>query len=261
MSSFSSQTLEYIKLAGNLFRQSKRTIVLSGAGISTPSGIPDFRSEGSGLWVNDESMEAASLNVFRAHPERFFNLFRPFARQIYYAQPNAAHLALAKLEKAGWVNAIITQNMDMLHFKAGSQKVLEVHGSLRSFSCTQCYHQQDYQSFLMPFIEKGEIPRCPDCGAVLKPNVILFGEQLPQKTWHEAQNLTQKCDLMLVAGSSLEVLPVARLPLEAIQYGARLIIVNQNSTYLDERADVVIHENVAIVLPAITDEVMDAISF
>jgi NAD-dependent deacetylase len=259
MNSISGQTLENIKLAENLIRRADKVIALSGAGISTPSGIPDFRTEGSGLWAQGESMEIASLNTFRARPERFFNWFRPLATQIYNARPNPAHLALATLEKIEKMDAVITQNIDMLHRKAGSKNVIEVHGSLQSFSCMNCYHRHDHQSLLLPFIDHGQIPFCPDCGSILKPDVILFGEQLPHKPWLEAQRLVKKCDLILVIGSSLEVLPVARLPLEAIEHGAHLIIINQSSTYLDERADIVIRDNVATILPAIVNEVMDVI--
>jgi NAD-dependent deacetylase len=256
MTSLSAQALSGVEFAADLFRQAKRAVVLTGAGISTPSGIPDFRSEGSGLWSRDEPMEVASQNTFRTAPERFYAWFRPLARQILNAGPNPAHSALTELEKAGRIRIIATQNIDLLHQKAGSQRVVEMHGTLATLSCTQCFSQVKSEGFLEPFIEKGEIPHCPKCGSVLKPDVILFGEQLPQKAWMEAQREARQCDLMLVAGSSLEVLPVAGLPMQALDRGAHLIIVNNSPTYLNVRADLVILEDVAQVLPAIAERVL-----
>jgi NAD-dependent deacetylase len=254
---FSSQTQTSIDFAADLFRQSKHAVVLTGAGLSTPSGIPDFRSTGTGLWSSDEPMEVASLNTFRANPEKFFQWFRPLANQIYNAQPNAAHIALAELEHAGRISSIITQNIDILHQKAGSKTVIEMHGTMKTLTCTQCYHQVDAALYLAPLVDKGEIPHCPKCEQVLKPDVILFGEQLPQAAWFKAQREARQCDLMLVAGSSLEVLPVAGLPMQALDRGAHLIIINNTQTYLNVRADVTILEDVAMIIPAITERVLN----
>jgi len=237
--------------AAGLFRKARHVVVLTGAGISTPSGIPDFRSDGSGLWSRDEPLEAASLNTFRTIPEKFFKWFRPLASQIFYAQPNPAHMALAEFEHAGYQNTIITQNIDGLHQKAGSLQVVEMHGTLRTLSCTQCYQQFPAEDFLKPFIENGTIPQCLICNGILKPDVILFGEQLPQAAWQAAQRATRHCDLMLVAGSSLEVLPVAGLPIQALDHGAHLIVINNTETYVNVRADIVITDNVATIIPEI----------
>jgi NAD-dependent deacetylase len=244
-----------IEDAAVLIRKAKRAVVLTGAGISTPSGIPDFRSEGSGLWSRDEPMEVASLSTFRTAPERFFHWFQPLAAQIFSAQPNAAHLALAEFEKAGHVRTIITQNIDALHQKAGSQSVVEVHGTVRTLSCTNCFQQFESGSLLQPYLETGKIPQCLNCNGILKPDVILFGEQLPQSAWHEAQRAARQCDLMMIAGSSLEVLPVARLPMHALDQGAHLIIINNTPTYLNVRADVIIMDDVATTLPKIAKRV------
>jgi NAD-dependent deacetylase len=254
--SFSGQTSTAIEFAAELFRQAKRAIALTGAGISTSSGIPDFRSEGTGLWSRDEPMEVASLSSFRTAPEKFYAWFRPLAGQIVNADPNPAHCALAELEKAGRLRLTATQNIDVLHQKAGAQHVVEMHGSLATLSCTQCFCQVSSKDYLSPFIERGEIPRCLHCGGILKPDVILFGEQLPQKAWLEAQREARQCDLMLVAGSSLEVLPVAGLPMQALDRGAHLIIINNTPTYLNVRADLVFLEDVAEILPAIAKRVL-----
>ncbi len=257
MISFSPQTQTAIDFAVDLFRQAKHAVSLTGAGLSTPSGIPDFRSTGTGLWSRDEPMEVASLSTFRTAPERFFEWFRPLANQIYHAQPNAAHLALAGLEKAGCIHSIITQNIDMLHQKAGSQTVIEMHGTMRTLTCTQCYHQVEAALCLDNFVETGKIPCCPKCGNILKPDVILFGEQLPQAAWFKAQREARQCDLMLVVGSSLEVLPVAGLPMQALDRGAHLIIVNNAPTYINVRADVAILEDAAVIIPAIAEKVLN----
>lgn len=237
--------------AAELFRKARRVIVLTGAGISTPSGIPDFRSEGTGLWSHNEPLEAASLTTFRTSPEKFFQWFRPLAGQIFNAQPNAAHLALADLEKHGVAITIATQNIDGLHQKAGSEKVFELHGTIRTLSCTQCFKKYDSPPFLQTYIKDGTIPICPSCNGILKPDVILFGEQLPHAAWNEAQRETRQADLMLVAGSSLEVLPVAGLPMQVVDRGAHLIIINNTPTYINVRADVVFMDNVETILPEI----------
>ncbi|MGE5641893.1 MAG: SIR2 family NAD-dependent protein deacylase [Byssovorax cruenta] len=240
-----------IEDAAELVRKAKRAVVLTGAGISTPSGIPDFRSEGTGLWSRDEPLEVASLMSFRTAPERFFQWFRPLAGQIFYAKANAAHLALAELEEAGRVQTIITQNIDTLHQKAGSKCVVETHGTMRTLTCTNCYQKYDSELYLKTFIEEGLVPTCSTCNGILKPDVILFGEQLPHSAWVTAQRAVRQCDLMLVAGSSLEVLPVAGLPMQALDRGAHLIVVNNTPTYVNVRADVVIMDDVASTLPEI----------
>jgi NAD-dependent deacetylase len=256
MISFSNRTSSAINFAADLLKQSHRTILLTGAGISTASGIPDFRSEGSGLWSRDEPLEVASLSTFRVAPERFYSWFRPLAEQIYNARPNPAHLAFAELEKKGFVEAVITQNIDMLHQKAGSQHVIELHGSIRTLTCSSCYHQVDSESYILPFVDAGILPACPKCGCILKPDVILFGEQLLETAWNAAQKAVRKCDLIIVAGSSLEVLPVSGLPMVALDRGAHLIIINNTPTYLNIRADVAILDDLADVLPLMVEQLL-----
>ena len=256
MTPFSSQTLEMVQFAAELIRKARHTIVLTGAGFSTPSGIPDFRSEGTGLWSRDEPLEVAALATFRTHPERFYQWFRSLAGQILYAKPNAAHYALAELEQHGRLQAILTQNIDLLHERAGSQHIVDLHGTLKTLSCTECFHQYGYQDYLPAFIERGELPRCPACAGLLKPDVILFGEQLPYQAWFEAQREVLACDLMIVAGSSLEVLPVASLPMRAMEHGAHLIIINQSPTYLNVRADIILSDDVIRLVPVIAEQVL-----
>jgi len=256
MPQVSSEPRQDIRLAANLIKKSRHVVVLTGAGISTPSGIPDFRSAGSGLWTRYDPMEVASLRAFRYNPEKFFAWLRGLVLNIAEAEPNAAHIALARLERAGHVQVIITQNIDELHHRAGSENVLEVHGSMRTLTCISCYQKYNSGDFVKSYLENGEIPRCPDCGNVLKPDVVLFEEQLPFKTWLQAQAQASNCDLMIICGSSLEVMPVAGLPVKALENNAHLIVVNETLTYIDERADIVFRDDVAELIPSIAAEVI-----
>ena len=257
MNTRSAQNEDRIQYAAELFQGSKCTVILTGAGFSTPSGIPDFRSEGTGLWSTMDPMEVASLETFRKDPEKFYAWIRPLVIKIIQAQPNKAHLAIARMEKAGLVSEIITQNIDGLHQKAGSKNVLELHGTLHTLSCGGCFRQFPSEGYVESLIQHGTVPRCPECGEFLKPDTILFGEQLPIRPWQAAQKAVRNCELMLVGGSSLEVLPVAGLPLQALDRGAHLIIVNQSPTYLSVRADAVIIADVAEILPMIAKRVLD----
>ncbi|MFQ5435310.1 MAG: NAD-dependent deacetylase [Anaerolineae bacterium] len=238
-----------IEQATALLRKANYVVALTGAGISTPSGIPDFRSPSSGLWERHDPMEVASLTGFKRDPQQFYDWIRPLAHTLLAAQPNPAHLALAELEAAGKLKAVITQNIDMLHTRAGSTAVHEVHGHLREVTCLRCYEIFNAANFWDEVVQNGGVPHCPNCGGVLKPNVILFGELLPVSVLNQARREARACDLMLVAGSSLTVAPAGDLPYLAKPTGAGLIIVNFEETHLDYLADVVIHGDVADVLP------------
>ncbi|MDW8326430.1 MAG: NAD-dependent deacylase [Anaerolineales bacterium] len=242
-----------IARAGQLLHQAHAVVVLSGAGLSTPSGIPDFRSPGSGLWEGVDPFEVASLTAFRHHPERFYQWVRPLAARILAAEPNAAHYALARLEAVGKLHAVITQNIDRLHQRAGQRVVYEIHGTLDTATCGCCHRRFEAAEMMWAFIHEGTLPRCSHCGHILKPDVILMEEQLPYRVFERARDAARRCDLMLVVGSSLEVMPAAGLPLEALNRGAKLILVNYGATYLDERADVLIRADVAEVLPRIVE--------
>jgi len=245
-----------IKKAAALIKSASYVIVLTGAGSSTPSGIPDFRSPGSGLWTRYSPSEFGSLTSFRYHPEKFFNWLRPLANLMIDAEPNPTHTALTNLEHQGIVRAVITQNIDCLHQKAGSKVVIEVHGSMNTLSCTGCFKQSSSDQHIQSYIEDGTIPHCPHCNRILKPDVVLFEEQLPKKAWLLAKSETKKCDLMLVAGSSLTVTPACELPLLALNNGAKLIVINLEPTYIDNYSDVVIHNDVSFILPSIASKVI-----
>jgi NAD-dependent deacetylase len=248
---------DLIDAAAHLILSAKNGIVLTGAGISTPSGIPDFRTPGSGVWSRFNPMEVASLSAFRSQPEKFFAWLHPLAKKMFEALPNPAHYALAFLEKAGYLQAVITQNIDGLHQRAGSEQVLEVHGSMETLTCIGCYRKFPAVKYISKYIDLEIPPRCPDCDQILKPDVILYEEQLPKVTWLKAQKACRDCSVIIVVGSSLEVTPSATLPLRALENNAKLIIINQGQTYLDSQADVRIEGDVAEVLPLISQAVLD----
>jgi NAD-dependent deacetylase len=245
-----------IRRAAELIKAAKKVVALTGAGISTPSGVPDFRSAGSGLWTRYLPMEVASLSTFRYEPEKFFAWLHPLASHMLGAEPNPAHKAMKRLEEEGYIDTIITQNIDGLHHRAGSGNVLEIHGTFNTLTCVGCFTKHDSASLIQPYLRDGVIPRCPHCKKILKPDVILFEEQLPVKTWLLAQEAVRDCDLMIVAGTSLEVMPSAGLPMRAVEKGSPLIIINQTETYIDVRAEVILKMDVAEALPLIAAEVL-----
>ena len=247
-----------IKKASRLIREADHCIALSGAGISTPSGIPDFRSPGSGIWTKYSPMEVASLSAFRYYPDRFYEWIRPFVKSLFLARPNPAHVALSRLEKAGYLKSVITQNIDALHQKAGSKKVIEVHGTYQTLTCLGCYRQiQATDEFFIEFLENSENPHCGHCGNLLKPDIILYEEQLPSQTWRAAREEISASDLLLILGSTLTVTPVCDLPLIILGKGGKLIILNRTNTHLDHLAEVFIQGNLEEYLPKIADKVLD----
>jgi NAD-dependent deacetylase len=243
-----------IERAAELIRRSRRMIAFTGAGHSTPSGIPDFRSPGSGLWEKDNPLLVASIWAFRLNPKSFYNWIRPLVGTLLDAEPNAAHVALAELEEMGALRAVITQNIDDLHQRAGSRRVLELHGHIREATCIRCYKVVPVDPMVQQFLLDGQVPDC-ECGGALKPNVILFGEQLPVRVLNAAMEEARRCDLVLVAGSSLTVTPAADIPYLALEHGAKAIIVNLQPTDFDQHADVVIHGDVTDILPRFVEAI------
>ncbi|MCP4540950.1 MAG: NAD-dependent deacylase [Chloroflexi bacterium] len=243
--------MDKIARAAELLREARHAVALTGAGSSTMSGIPDFRSPGSGMWEHANPMEVASVYAFRRHPEQFYAWIRPMVETLLVADPNPGHWALAELEAGGWLKAIITQNIDDLHQQAGSREVLELHGHVRDATCISCYQIVPAEELLNQIVASDEVPRCAACNGVMKPNVVLFGEQLPIQVVNAAMAHIRQADLMLVAGSSLEVMPAAQLPVTVYEQAGRLIVVNLTPTYVDEIAEVVIHGDVVEVLPRI----------
>jgi NAD-dependent protein deacetylase/lipoamidase len=226
-----------------LIRENQPCVVLTGAGVSTESGIPDFRSP-DGIWARYDPMEYATIQAFRRDPVKVWDFYARRHGVLQAAQPNAAHLALALLEADGWVDAVVTQNIDRLHERAGSRDVVEVHGSLRTSSCLECGHVEGFERV----VELLPTPRCERCGAVLKPDVVMFGELLPAAAIDRAFELARSAALLLVVGSSLEVHPVAALPEETLAAGGKLAIVNRGETPYDRRASLVVDESAGAVL-------------
>ncbi len=228
-------TPEASRLA-ELLGRSRRTVVLTGAGVSVPSGIPDFRTPDTGLWANVDPMEVAHIDVFERDPERFWSYYRPRFESLGDKEPNRAHQALAELERRGLIEGVITQNIDRLHRAAGSKKVIEVHGSIETSSCTACGVSFGLEAMDDLFDERG-VALCSDCGGAVKPDVVLFGELLPEEAMQRAVELAEGADLMLCVGSSLIVHPVAGLPQLTLDAGGRLAIVTKGETPYDAEAE------------------------
>jgi NAD-dependent deacetylase len=221
----------------DLIRESRSTVALTGAGISVPSGIPDFRTPETGLWAKVDPMQVAHIDAFHRDTRRFWEYYRPRFETLADKRPNPAHEALADLERRGLLDAVITQNIDRLHAAAGSRRVVEVHGSIATSSCTTCgatYPLGDVEAL---FGEDG-IATCRDCTGKVKPDVVLFGELLPEAAIDEAQRLCAGADVLLCVGSSLEVHPVAALPELTLDAGGRIAIVTRSPTPYDRRAAV-----------------------
>ncbi len=237
--------------AAELVRRSRRAVALAGAGISTPSGIADFRSPGSGLWHHVDPEKVASIRGFLRDPSAFYNWIGETARAMHRAEPNPAHRALAELERRGILCAVATQNIDGLHHRAGSRRVLELHGSLRTASCLECHAQVDAGPLLEQLLADPAVPHCASCGGLLKPDIVFFGESLPAGALMEAEEEIAGCDLLLVVGSSLTVSPASELPWLAIQAGAPVIICNRDRTWADRYAAFVLRDDLAVSLPAL----------
>jgi NAD-dependent deacetylase len=221
-----------------LIRSSGSVVALTGAGISVPSGIPDFRSPGTGLWERVDPMEVAHIDVFRREPERFWHFYGDRFQALEHKRPNAAHAALVTLERDGLLDAVITQNIDQLHARAGTRELVEVHGTIAHSSCLRCGSQYPIADVRARQKAASDgVPRC-DCDRPLKPDVVLFGEYLPPAALQRAERLARDAELMLCIGSSLEVYPVAQLPALTLSAGGQIAILTQGPTPLDSRAAV-----------------------
>jgi NAD-dependent deacetylase len=238
-------------LLAALMREARSVVALTGAGISVPSGIPDFRSPQTGLWAQVDPMEVAHIDAFHRDPERFWGFYGGRFDALHDKQPNRAHDLLAAFERAGLLDAVITQNIDRLHGRAGSGDVIEVHGSIASCSCLECGARlplADARPRQAAAVDG--VPRC-DCGSPLKPDVVLFGELLPASAIARAERLAAGADVLLCIGSSLEVYPVAGLPELTLAGGGRLAIITQGPTQFDRLAAVRMQADVVTDLEAL----------
>jgi NAD-dependent deacetylase len=235
----------------NLLDRSERTVFFSGAGISTESGIPDYRTPQKGLWANLASEDYLNIDSFTANPERFYTFFAPLFDVFRNALPNSAHAFIGKREAEGKTLSVITQNIDGLHHKAGSKTVHELHGSLMTSRCMRC-DEQMATTRVFRILSKGENPpKCPACGGVMRPDVIFFGEMLPPAVMDNAVKDSMNCDLFIVAGSSLSVMPAAMLPGYAKSSGAKVVIINKMPTPYDGMADLVINRSLGEVFKSV----------
>jgi NAD-dependent deacetylase len=236
----------------DLIRSNQPCVVLTGAGVSTESGVPDFRSP-TGLWAQFDPLEYGSIEAFRRDPEKVWRFYAPRFSMLTEAEPNDSHVALARLERAGLVRAVVTQNIDLLHSRAGSREVVEVHGSIRTSTCPRCGARYELPRVLA-LLEDAGAPACAECGAVLKPDVVFFGELLPEGAIERAFALAREARLLLVVGSALEVHPVAGLPLETLDTGGAVAIVNLGPTPFDSRAELRVEAPAGETLRAVADE-------
>jgi NAD-dependent deacetylase len=239
------------ELAG-LIRGAGSVVALTGAGISVPSGIPDFRTPRTGLWENVDPMEVAHIDAFHADPVRFWSFYGERFASLGSKQPNGAHAALVELQRRGLLDGLITQNIDMLHTRAGSNAVVEMHGSIATCSCLSCPGAVALEEVQRRIAEALDgVPDCEHCGLPLKPDVVLFGELLSESSLLRARSLCEQADLLLCIGSSLEVHPVAGLPLLTLRGGGKLAILTQGPTPLDELAEVKLSGDVVAELNAL----------
>jgi NAD-dependent deacetylase len=234
-----------------LLHDSERAVVLTGAGVSVPSGIPDFRTPRTGLWEKVDPMEVAHIDAWRRDPDRFWRFYGDRFASLVDKRPNEAHLALAELERRGLIKAVITQNIDRLHRVAGTERLIEVHGSIEWSVCMECGGKVPLERVIEQLRTHDGAPECASCVTPLKPDVVLFGELLPERALAEAQALALDADLMVCVGSSLEVYPVAGLPAIAHGAGGRLALVTQGPTPYDEDADVKLGGDVVEELRAV----------
>jgi NAD-dependent deacetylase len=232
-----------------LMRECRPCVVLTGAGVSTESGVPDFRSP-TGIWAQFDPFEYGSIEAFRADPAKVWSFYAPRFSMLTQAEPNDAHRALADLERRGFVHAIVTQNIDLLHERAGSGDVVEVHGSIGTSSCPECGATYTLAEVL-ELLDGAAAPTCTRCGAIVKPDVVFFGELLPARAIERAFELAREARLLLVVGSTLEVQPVASLPLETLGRGGSFAIVNRGPTALDGLATLKLDGGAGEILTAV----------
>jgi NAD-dependent deacetylase len=234
-----------------MLREARSALVLTGAGVSVPSGIPDFRSPGTGIWEKVDPMEVAHIDAFRREPDRFWHFYGNRFASLVDKQPNDAHRAIAELERRGIIRGVVTQNVDRLHRRAGSRNVIEVHGSIEWSVCPECGGRTSIERILEIIGEHPGAPECSACIAPLKPDVVLFGEMLPEEAISDAYALAAEADLIVCIGSSLEVFPVATLPGVTRDGGGRIALITQGPTPYDDDAAVKLDGDVVAELAAV----------
>ena len=251
---------EKIEQLAELILDSKNIVALTGAGMSTESGIADFRTPGTGLWEKVDPYEFASIHSYVGNPAKNLEFMLETGKAIFKARPNKGHKALTKLQRLDKLKGVLTQNIDRLHHKAKTKNIVEFHGNAYEAKCMTC--GQIYEiTFMVNQVMKGNYsPSCEKCRGMLKPNAIFFGEPLESSTLEAADQMIAKCDLLLVLGSSLVVYPVAFYPQKVLSNGAKLAIINIQETDMDSAAEVVIHDKIGDVLPKVVSIVENKIN-
>lgn len=251
--------VEKIEKFASLILESENIVALTGAGMSTESGIPDFRSPDTGLWENVDPVEFASIHSYVSNTGKNLQFMLELGMTIFKAKPNMGHKALAKLQKLGKLKGILTQNIDGLHQKTRTRNIVELHGTANESKCMRCSMVFPITTMINQVL-KGEAPSCENCNGLLKPNVIFFGEPLESENLLKADEMIDECDLLIILGSSLIVYPVAFQPSRALSHGAKIAIINIQETHMDDHAEVVIHKKIGDVLPKIVEIVESRIN-
>ena len=249
---------EQINKLAKLILDSRNIVALTGAGMSTESGIADFRSPGTGLWEKVDPYEYASIDSYIAHPAKNLEFMLETGKAIFSARPNKGHKALTKLQKVGKLKGVLTQNIDRLHHKAKTKNIVEFHGNVMEAKCLQCGEVFPITNMVNQVLQ-GRSPSCNVCKGMLKPNAIFFGEPLESQVLQAADEIIAGCDLLIVLGSSLVVYPVAFYPQKALSFGAKIAIINIQETDMDSQAEVVIHEKIGDIFPKIVSIVEEKI--
>lgn len=244
-----------IEEAAKLIARSRFLIAFTGAGISAESGIPTFRGQG-GLWENYRVEEVATPEAFMKNPRVVWEFYKMRMKKMKDAKPNKAHIVLAELEKMGILKAVITQNIDDLHREAGNKRVIELHGNIYRVKCTSCSHRENVKGRLDEFLEERELPRCPECGSLLRPDVVWFGEALPGDALNEAFNLARRADLCLVIGTSAQVFPAAYIPMIVKDEGGRIIEINPDNTGITHLADIILRGRAGEVMDELLERII-----
>jgi NAD-dependent deacetylase len=244
-----------IEKFANIIIEAENVVALTGAGMSTESGIPDFRSPNTGLWTKVDPGEVASIQSYVSNPEKNVDFLLELGMTIFKAKPHQGHKALTRLQKLGKLEGVMTQNIDGLHQRAGTENVIELHGTANEAKCMKCHEIYPITKFVNQVVQGESQPTCEKCGGLLKPNTIFFGEALESDVLRKADQMIGGCDLLIVLGSSLLVYPVAFYPQRVISAGEKLAIINLQTTDMDSQAEVVIHEKIGEVLPKIVDKV------
>ncbi|MFX0057623.1 MAG: NAD-dependent deacetylase [Candidatus Hodarchaeota archaeon] len=248
-----------IEQFAQLIIESKNIVVLTGAGMSTESGIADFRTPGTGLWEKVNPNEFASIHSYVSNTQKNLKFMLEMGMNIFKARPNKGHKMLTKLQKLGKLNGILTQNIDGLHQKAHTKNIVELHGTANEATCMRCKKVYPITIMINQVLKGKYSPSCEVCNGLLKPNAIFFGEALQSETLKAADEMLSDCDLLIVLGSSLLVYPVAFYPQKVVSFGAKLAIINIQETNMDYKAQVVIHGKIGDVLPKIVELVQKEI--